>query len=447
MKFTLLSAVILTALSATSFAATEQTFSDGLKIKLNEKSTGSDLRIYKDKPVLAIANPDKNKISHNYFDEFNVGKEGLYIGNNKKADTIVAEVVSNSLSQLKGGIEILGNPGNLVIANPNGITCSGCSFSNAPEVTFANAGIDDVFSSGNMALLKNSKGGISIADTNIGTDTQRNDLKKLSLISDDISISRSKIHVPEINIELMRNEGDNVGWSSLLGSFYKDDTGHTNDTRETNRIKSSLAINKNTILNAKKININLNESLFTNKGTLEGDHLTVTNTVWKDNFHSQSLITPEMTMINKGEIKSKLFTIKTTPKTSFAVDIDAYKSTFINNGFIASHVNADLNNSIFINNNVITKNNDIGGSIKLNLNNAEFINNHFIRTSGITIEHRGDAKFINNNSIYLSNLTDYSGKHPVSGEFDSENFTLANKGNIYKYNSYKKTYKKAELSN
>lgn len=236
MKFKLLSAVILTALSATAFSATEQTFSDGLKIKLNEKSTGSDLRIYKEKPVLAITDPDKNHISHNYFNEFNVGKEGLYIGNNKEAGTIIAEVVSNSPSLLKGGIEILTTPANLIIANPNGITCNGCNFSNATDVTLANASVDELTSYYGLSLINNSKGGIKITNTNINTDTEMSNLKKLSLISDSISIKRSNINVPDINIELIHNDGNNSTWNSILGSFYD------GPLEDSNRIKSKLTI-------------------------------------------------------------------------------------------------------------------------------------------------------------------------------------------------------------
>ncbi len=447
MKFKLLSAVILTALSATAFSATEQTFSDGLKIKLNEKSTGSDLRIYKDKPVLAIADPDKRKISHNYFDEFNVGKEGMYIGNNKGANTIITEVVSHSPSLLRGNIDIVGKLGTLIIANPNGITCNGCNFSNIADVTLANAGIEKLSSYSGLNLFKNSKGGIHITDADIDTNTQGGSLKKLSLISDNISISRSKINAPEINVELISHDGNNVSWSSLFGSAYLDGGRKFNSSRDANTVKSSLTVNKNTTLKANKINLNLSESLFINKGTLESNHLTIENTIRKDSFHHNPLAVPEMTMLNKGKINSKILNIKTTPSDSSLNDVFTAKSTFVNDGFITGHVNADLNNSTFINNNVIRKNKDIGGSIKLKMRNSEFINNHYIRTSGMTIEHTGDAKLTNNKTIYLSDLIDYSGINPASGEFDSENLKVKNKGKIYKYNSYKNNYSKLDIGN
>lgn len=447
MKFKLLSAVILTALSATAYCATEQTFSDGLKIKLNEKSIGpdkyiySDLRIYDGKIILAIANPDKNNISHNYFDEFNVGKEGMYIGNQKNAGTIITEVIGNSSSLLKGNIEVIRNPANLIIANPNGITCNGCNFSNATDVTLANASIDSFSLSHGLNLVKNNKGGIKIINADIKSVTEESGLKKLSLIADNISIRRSIINVPEINIDLMRNEGNNITWNSLIGSSYEE------PLKDSNRVKSKLSINKNSTLTADKIKINLNESSFINRGTLGGNYLFVTNTIWKDNLYTRTATEPEMKMVNKGTINSKSFIIKTTPETAFAMDPMVYKSTFINNGSIASHIVADLNNSTFINNKSIEKNPDVGGDIKLKLHNGKFINNGSVNTSEIEIEHRGNSQFTNNKTIDFSLIYGYSGKDPVTGAFDRTEFNIENNGEMFKYNSAKKEYQKFEFIN
>lgn len=154
-----------------------------------------------------------------------------------------------------------------------------------------------------------------------------------------------------------------------------------------------------------------------------------------------------MTMVNKGKINSKLLNIKTAPYQDSSNGVFTAKSTFTNDGIITGHINADLNNSTFINNNVIKKNNVAGGSIKLKMRNSEFINNRYIRTSGMTIEHTGNAKLTNNKTIYLSELIDYSGINPLSGEFYSDNLKIKNKGKIYKYNSYKDSYSKLDIGN
>ncbi|WP_218811047.1 two-partner secretion domain-containing protein, partial [Klebsiella quasipneumoniae] len=46
------------------------------------------------------------------------------------ASVILNEVTSNKMSNLQGFIEVNGQKADVVIANPNGITCSGCSFIN-----------------------------------------------------------------------------------------------------------------------------------------------------------------------------------------------------------------------------------------------------------------------------------------------------------------------------
>ncbi|KAA5621345.1 filamentous hemagglutinin N-terminal domain-containing protein, partial [Pseudomonas aeruginosa] len=46
------------------------------------------------------------------------------------ASVILNEVTSKNASSLKGFIEVNGQKADVVIANPNGITCSGCSFVN-----------------------------------------------------------------------------------------------------------------------------------------------------------------------------------------------------------------------------------------------------------------------------------------------------------------------------
>lgn len=432
MKLKLLSAVIFTAVSATAFSATEQTFSDGSKIKLNEQSIGSDLRIYKNKPVLAISNPDKNKVSHNYFDTFNVGDSGMYIGNAKKASLIIAEVVGNTSSSLKGNMDVIMNPANLVIANPNGITCSGCSFTNAPEVTFTTTNIDMVYSSGNIEHYKNSEGALTI------TDSTLSGLKKLSLISDNILISKSNITVPELNIHLIKPEGKEATWDAITGSNI-----NYNFT-DINRTPSTLHIDEDSTLHANKMNINLNESSFINDGSLKGNQLTVNNTIWKDNHDSDSPDKPQLTMTNNGYIGSRMFTIKSTPYSEYINDNDADKSTFINNGYIASHLNFDLNNSDFINNNVITRS-DVGGNTKLKLKNSKFINNKNFLTSDISVSHRGTSEFINNGDIFTGYLSDSSENNPFTGKEDTVSYKLNDNGNIYMLDRAKKMYIKKDF--
>ncbi|CAL7964047.1 exported hypothetical protein [Gammaproteobacteria bacterium] len=103
-------------------------------------------------PQINIVSPQYG-ISHNRFEQYNVGTEGIIIsnssssetvrgegiiGSNKKiiksAKTILFEVTGPGRSELRGATTIAGEQAEFILVNPNGITCDGCDFINMHDV-------------------------------------------------------------------------------------------------------------------------------------------------------------------------------------------------------------------------------------------------------------------------------------------------------------------------
>ncbi|MDR1076907.1 MAG: hemagglutinin repeat-containing protein [Xanthomonadaceae bacterium] len=102
-------------------------------------------------PVVNIAAPNGQGVSHNQYQQFDVDRAGVILNNargvsatqlgghiegnpnlapDQSARIILNEVTSTHPSALRGFTEVAGSRAEVVIANPNGITCDGCGFIN-----------------------------------------------------------------------------------------------------------------------------------------------------------------------------------------------------------------------------------------------------------------------------------------------------------------------------
>lgn len=110
-------------------------------------------------PVVNITAPSGAGVSRNQFSDFSVDSQGVVLNNalvggasqlagelaanpnfaGQTARVIVNEVTSSNLSVLKGLLEVFGDKAQVIIANPNGISCDGCGFINTSKATLATA--------------------------------------------------------------------------------------------------------------------------------------------------------------------------------------------------------------------------------------------------------------------------------------------------------------------
>lgn len=114
----------------------EYTYRNGEKIRV--VSPEAQTSLFEDtsgKPVLEINSPNNRGISHNIFEEYNVGRKGLTIINNDNATTIINEVIGDKVTNLWGNTHISGGKASLLIVNPNGVVCQRCSSTNTTLYT------------------------------------------------------------------------------------------------------------------------------------------------------------------------------------------------------------------------------------------------------------------------------------------------------------------------
>ncbi|MCD1127764.1 filamentous hemagglutinin N-terminal domain-containing protein, partial [Jinshanibacter sp. LJY008] len=172
-----------------------------------------------------IATPNGAGVSHNQYQNFNVGKDGLILNNatgalnqtqlggliqnnpnlkaGQEANAIINEVVGANRSQLQGYTEVAGKQANVMVANPYGITCSGCGFINTPNVTLT-TGKPVLDAQGNVQALEVTKGSITIE----GQGLDASNSSSLSIIS----------RATEVNAAVYAKDLSLISGSNRVGS-------------------------------------------------------------------------------------------------------------------------------------------------------------------------------------------------------------------------------------
>ncbi len=133
-------------------------------------------------PLIDIVGPNSQGLSHNKYGNFNVGTPGVILNNfdgevgtsklggatpgnpnltgKGSATVILNEVTSHNRTALNGPTEVFGVRADVIIANPNGITCDGCGFINTPRATLT-TGAPDIGADGSLNGFRVSNGDVT----------------------------------------------------------------------------------------------------------------------------------------------------------------------------------------------------------------------------------------------------------------------------------------------
>lgn len=158
-------------------------------------------------PVINIAPPSFGGVSHNRFQRYDVDVRGVILNNSGlggtsviggavganpnlagrgPASVIVNQVTGPTVSVLNGPTEVFGQSAQVIIANPNGVTCVSCSFINASQVTLASAVPNPNYQMGTVSYAVTG-GTVTIAGTGLAGPAGQ-PLGPITLIGRQLSI-------------------------------------------------------------------------------------------------------------------------------------------------------------------------------------------------------------------------------------------------------------------
>ncbi|WP_194285823.1 two-partner secretion domain-containing protein [Alcanivorax sediminis] len=164
-------------------------------------------------PIVNIQNPNGQGVSQNFYNDLNVSSQGLILNNSRQltqtqlggyiegnpnltngsASVILNEVIGTNPSSLKGYMEVGGARADVIVANPNGITCNGCGFINTSHATLTTG--TAIMEGGRLQGFDVQGGNILIGENGLNaSNTDRFDL-----IARSVRVT-GQIHAKELNV-------------------------------------------------------------------------------------------------------------------------------------------------------------------------------------------------------------------------------------------------------
>ena len=135
--------------------------------------------------------PSVAGVSHNTYTSFNVRAAGADLNNTTvAARTIVNQVTSTNPSLIQGNIAVLGPRANVILANPNGITVDGGSFTNTGNVALTTGQVSfNDFTTGAGQLQRNVVLNTNSGAINIGPGGLAGTMLNLELIAKQVRVA------------------------------------------------------------------------------------------------------------------------------------------------------------------------------------------------------------------------------------------------------------------
>ncbi|WP_049623372.1 filamentous hemagglutinin N-terminal domain-containing protein, partial [Frateuria defendens] len=174
-------------------------------------------------PVVNIAAPNGAGLSHNRYQQFDVGTQGLILNNSSQlsqtqlagyvygnpnlsgstaARLILNEVTGTQRSQLGGALEVAGQRAEVIVANPNGIDCTGCGFINASRGVLT-TGRPVLGSDGSLQALNVAGGTITVN----GQGLDGSGIDRVDLIARAVSVNAG-VWARQLNVVTGANRVD-----------------------------------------------------------------------------------------------------------------------------------------------------------------------------------------------------------------------------------------------
>jgi len=316
--------------------------------------------------VVNINQPDANGLSHNMYQQFNVTADGLVLNNSptdlirergdiarnsnldKAASLILNEVISKSPSSLNGYIDVAGQKADVIIANPNGITCSGCSFINTGRATLTTG--TPSFTDGVLTDFKVAKGILTIKGNGLkGADYTELLAQQINL-QGEVKTSQLRAIAGTYTYNIAAGQATTTGSRQLRSNSIDVSAlgGATAGLIQLQTTEAGAGVNNSGVLNATNLYIASNGAL-TNSGTLQAEGISA---IASGSITNQGTLSARQTDLRTTKDFTNHGTLNTTDYTTV---VSAGK--FFNSG------NAQVNAAGSINIVTLTGNVENKGSI------------------------------------------------------------------------------------